>query len=474
MEKSSRANYFIKNTFIFALSNIATKTITFFLVPIYTGVLSTYEYGVVDLTTTVITIVLPLVTLNICEAVMRFALDKGADKARITQVGTNVYLIGCVVAILVIPLCGFFENLSSYSLLIYFYLITTAGSQLYLYDLRGKELLLQFSIGNILQTLLVAVLNVLFLVILKLGVAGYFVAYAIASLITMIYALAIGKSYKTFRLKKMNMLLFKSMAKYSVVLIPNSFMWWIMNSSDRIMVSAMVGVAANGIYAISYKLPSIVSIAAGVFIQAWSYSAIREEGSNDESKFNNQMFVYLTSISMFVGIALCTFMRPFLKVYVSDAYYEAWQYTPFLIIGCVYLTLGSFMATSYTVHKDSFGFLFSAMFGALFNIGLNYILIPYIQVYGAAFATCVSYMLVFAFRLIHTRKYMKYNIKNQEFIFGSIMLFGAATLMFIDNICGQAAQIAVFVISILFYLNAEKELVLRVKSSIKIQCSRRK
>lgn len=44
------------------------------------------------------------------------------------------------------------------------------------------------------------------------------------------------------------------MAKYSVVLIPNSFMWWIMNSSDRIMVSSMVSVAANGIYAVSYEM----------------------------------------------------------------------------------------------------------------------------------------------------------------------------------------------------------------------------
>lgn len=462
MGSNNRANYLKKNIFIFALGNIATKAITFFLVPIYTAVLSTYEYGVVDLTSTVITIAVPVATLNICEAVMRFALDKGADQKKITQVGTNVYLMGCIAGLLVISVCNLFENLSSHSGLIYLYMIAMAGSQLYLCDLRGKELLLQYSIGNILQTLLVAVLNILFLVVFKWGVSGYFAAYAIACFITMIYALVIGLGYKSFRLHRMDISLFKGMAKYAVVLIPNSFMWWIMNSSDRIMVSAMVSVAANGIYAVSYKLPSIVSIATNVFTQAWSYSAIKEEGSKDEANFNNQMLMYLTSISMLVGIGLCTIMKPFLKIYVSEAYYEAWQYTPFLIIGCVYLTLGSFMATSYTVHKDSFGFLFSAMFGALFNVAFNYILIPHIQVYGAAFATCVSYILVFVFRLFHTRKYLKYNIKTKEFIFGTVMLFATSALMFVDNVYGQVIQVLILVASILFYAVSEKALILKI------------
>lgn len=201
------------------------------------------------------------------------------------------------------------------------------------------------------------------------------------------------------------------MIKYSIVLIPNSFMWWIMNSSDRVMVSSMVGIAANGIYAVSYKLPTLVSTLTTIFNQAWSYSAIREEGTEDENEYNNKIFRTLIGIVMLIGIGLITFMKPFLSIYVAKEYYAAWKYTPFLTVGCVYLTLATFMATSYTVHKDSFGYLFSGMFGAIFNIVMNLALIPLIGVYGAAIATCISYMLVFVFRLFHTRKYIRYNIK---------------------------------------------------------------
>ena len=214
-----------------------------------------------------------------------------------------------------------------------------------------------------------------------------------------------------------------------------------MNSSDRVMVTYMVGAAANGIYAVSYKLPTLVSTLTGIFNQAWSYSAIREEGTSDETEYNNKMFRTLAAIAFMMGIGLLLLAKPFLKIYVSDSYYDAWRYTPFLIIGCVYLTLGTFMATSYTVHKDSFGYL-----GAVFNILLNFILVPVIGVYGAALATCISYIAVFMFRVFHTRKYIKYDIWYKEFILGSLLMILSAILMFVDDIKGFLFQLLILVL----------------------------
>lgn len=236
------------------------------------------------------------------------------------------------------------------------------------------------------------------------------------------------------------------MIRYSIVLIPNTFMWWIMNSSDRVMVTYMIGAAANGIYAVSYKLPTLVSTLTGIFNQAWSYSAIREEGTSDETEYNNKMFKTLSAIAFMMGIGLLLLTKPFLGVYVADSYYDAWKYTPFLIIGCVYLTLGTFMATSYTVHKDSFGYLFSGSFGAAFNILLNFILIPVIGVYGAALATCISYIAVFMFRVFHTRKYIKYDIMYKEFILGSLLMLVSAILMFVDGMKGFLLQLVILLI----------------------------
>lgn len=443
-----RNNYLIKNTIIFTLGNFGSKLISFFLVPLYTNVLTAAEYGVADLVATVGTIAIPILTLNISEAVMRFALDKDADKEKITQIGTRILLIGILVGLLIFPISGFFNKISQYSVYVYFYVVSLAASQLYLCDLRGKELLIYYAIGNVINTFFIAVLNILFLLVLKEGIEGYLEAYIIANVFTAMYAIIAGKGYKSFCFFEIDKKLLLQMIKYSIVLIPNSFMWWIMNSSDRIMVSSMVSVAANGIYAVSYKFPTLVSTLTTIFNQAWSYSAIREEGTADEGEYNNKIFKALIGMVMLIGIAMLTFAKPFLSVYVAKEYYVAWKYIPFLTVGCVYLTMASFMATSYTVHKDSFGFLFSGMFGAMFNIVMNFVLIPLIGVYGAAIATCISYILVFVFRLFHTRKYIEYRIYNKEFVMGSVILLMSAGLMFINNWIAFTLQLMLLVFTV--------------------------
>lgn len=446
MGSESRNRYLIKNTLIFTLGNIGSRMISFFLIPLYTNVLTTSQYGTVDLVTTISTVAGPMLTLNIAESVMRFGLDKDADKEKNTQCGSIVLFIAMIVGVILIPICQHISGVSDYAIYVYFYVISLSASQLFLCDLRGKELLLQYSFGNILQTLMIAILNILFLLVFKMETGGYLLAYIIANFIVAIYAVIAGKGYKAFSSHKTDRYKLREMIRYSVVLIPNTFMWWIMNSSDRVMVTYMIGAAANGIYAVSYKLPTLVSTLTGIFNQAWSYSAIREEGTSDETEYNNKMFRTLAAIAFIMGLGLLLLTKPFLKIYVSDSYYEAWKYTPFLIIGCVYLTLGTFMATSYTVHKDSFGYLFSGLFGATFNILLNFILIPVIGVYGAALATCISYIAVFIFRVFHTRKYIKYDIMYKEFILGSLLMFLSAILMFVDGMKGFFLQLVILLI----------------------------
>ena len=135
---------------------------------------------------------------------------------------------------------------------------------------------------------------------------------------------------------------------------------------------------------------------------------------------------------------------------------------PFLIVGCVSITLGTFMSTSYTVHKDSKGFLMSGLFGGILNIILNFLLIPIIGVYGAALATCISYVSVFVFRVFNTRKYMKYKVLTKEFLIGSLALVCSEILIYSNSIIAQAVQILILLIVIALY----KEIWLRLWNKV--------
>lgn len=198
MGSESRNRYLLKNTLIFTLGNIGSRMISFFLIPLYTNVLTTSQYGTVDLITTISTVAGPMLTLNIAESVMRFGLDKDADKEKNTQCGSIVLLIAMIIGLVLIPICRCITEVSDYAMYVYFYVISLSASQLFLCDLRGKELLLKYSLGNILQTLMIAILNITFLLVFKMETGGYLLAYIIANFIVAIYAIIAGKGYKAF------------------------------------------------------------------------------------------------------------------------------------------------------------------------------------------------------------------------------------------------------------------------------------
>ena len=412
-----RNKYLLKNTVIFSIGNFGTKIISFFLVPLYTNILTTREYGTVDLIYTIGMVLVPLLTLNIGESIMRFALDKDADCDKIMSTGITILIFGAIIGLLILPIANLFESVSNYSIYIYLYTLTLAFSQIFLCYLRGKEFLLKYSIGNIIQSLTIAIFNIIFLIGMKKGIEGYLMAYILANVCTGLYGFWAGKVNLVIKKYSIDIELSKNMIKYSVVLIPNSFMWWIMNSSDRMMVSAMISVTANGVYAVAYKIPTLLSTITTIFNQAWSYSAIREDESEDKEEYNNRVYDNLVTIVIVVATGLLMIMKPFLSVYVGKEYYAAWHYVPYLIVGFVFMTLGSFIATSYTVHKDSMGFLISGTVGAIINLILNFILIPMMGVSGAAFATCISYFGVFAYRIKDTQKYIKLRVfKRNKFV----------------------------------------------------------
>ena len=432
MKKVSKRNKkLIKNTVIFTIGNFATKCIAFFLVPLYTSVLMVSDYGNIDLMSTLCTMLVPLFTFNISESVLRYSLDKNIENNEILKIAKYILLfsfIPCCISYIVLLN---FKAYSSYAIYVFIYLYTLICSQVFLCALKGQEKLKLYTFGGVLSAFLAVVFNILFLAILKLGIKGYFLAHILSSLVTFIFAYIFTNAYKV-RIVGIDKKLMVQMVKYSSVLIPTSFMWWIMNSSDRIMVTSMISETANGIYAVSYKIPSLISTIIAIFNQAWLFSAIDEKDSKDKEIYTNKVFKLLFSFSFIIGIILLVVCKPFMKVYVSSDYYVAWKYMSFLIVGVIFQSLSTFISTSYSVQKDNKGFLFSGLVGAVVNIILNFILIPFIGVYGAAFATCVSYIVVFIYRVIDTKKYVYIHIFEKKYIISYFILLLAAISLYLD------------------------------------------
>lgn len=466
MKRENRNNYLMKNTIIFAIGNFGSKLITFFLVPLYTNILTVPEYGKIDLINVISTVIIPLVTLNISEAILRYSMEKDIDKDKVLNVGIAILIIASLIGIISYPLIFMFFSSLTESILLVFFTLTAMSSHIFLYSLRGREKLVEYAVISIIQTFLIAFFNICFLVILKAGINGYILTYIISNLLTSticLIKLDVIKVLKNFTFDKK---IAKEMIKYSVILIPNSLMWWIMNSLDRIMITSMINLDANGIYAVSYKIPTIVVTITSIFNQAWMFSAVKEKESHDKTEYTNSIYSALFYTIVTISIGLLLILKPLLSIYVGSEFFIAWEYTPVLIIGTVFLTLGTFISNEYTAHKDSLGFLKSSSIGAIANLILNFAFIPIIGIQGAAIATCISYITVYTYRIIDTRKYLKIKVLDLKKVICIILLLLSALFVYIDNNYSYILNTLIFILEVIITKDFWKKIFFVIKHKI--------
>ncbi len=406
MASKSRDEYLAKNTAIFAFGNICDKAIHFFLVPLCTSALSTEEYGTVDLMISVLAIINAFTMISIDTAVRRFLLDKDANVGKIKAVLYFWNFAGIIISTAIYFIMKAIPVFSQYALLMSFYTFSVCLFNSWSEYLKGRGYLLRDSICCVSITFIIAMLSIVTLKYMKMGIKGYFLPYIICYFIGATFAFILGKQYKHLNKISFDKNLFKKMTSFSFAIIPNSIMWWVMNSFDKIMVTSMISASANGIYSVSYKLPSLMSVFNSVIMKAWQFSAVKESESSDREEYNNKMFKFYFSSLALIFSGLLFILKPFTRLYVPAEYYTAWKYSPFLIMGLMYYTLGEFIGTIYYVEKDMKSNLFSSVIGAVVNVGLNFCLIPTVGINGAAIATCVSYIVLFVYRVINTKKYL--------------------------------------------------------------------
>ena len=142
--------------------------------------------------------------------------------------------------------------------------------------LKGNNqvlILVKVSISNV---VIIVLLNILFLTYLRLGIVGYFMSSIIAYTCTIIYTCIKINLIETLRSNSKDKNIEKNMKKYSIPMIFNSIAWWINSAADKYIVLWVCGVAQNGIYSMSYKIPTILMVVQNIFAQAWQISAVKE------------------------------------------------------------------------------------------------------------------------------------------------------------------------------------------------------
>ena len=407
--------YLLKNIGLLTISNFATKLLSFFLVPIYTSVLTTGQYGTYDLFNTTIGVLIPILTINAVEFVLRYSLDKSYNQNAVVTIGAKWMLVSSLVVIIFLVvnnIFGFIPLLQEYSIFFFWMYFSQALSGIMTSYARGSDHVAALSVSSVIASAITIFCNILFLIPLKMGLPGYFWANIIGPLFQCVYLVISMKIWKNMQFSANYAKQEKEMLKYSLPMIANSISWWINSVSDRYVVTWFCGIAANGIYSISNKIPSILSILQTIFNQAWTLSAVKDFDPNDESGFFANTYKIYNCI-LVIGCSLVIASDRILASFIyAKAFYSAWKYVPFLTIAVLFNALVGYLGGFFTAVKDSKAYAIASIVGAISNVVLNLILVPKFGTIGAAFSTAVSYIEAWIIRLIQSRKYvyLKINI----------------------------------------------------------------
>ena len=406
--------YLGKNTLIFAISSFGTKILSFLLVPLYTNVLSTEEYGTADLITTTATLLIFVLTINIADSVLRFTIERKHKQEEILSYGIRVITIGslwCTLGLGVVYLTHLISWPIYYYLFVLLYFSFTALYQVLTNYLRGTDKIAQVAIAGIISAAGIIAGNILFLLLFKIGVVGYLISLVLGPALASIYCIIIiGEPGRTYFINLCDKDTMKEMRSYCIPLIFNNIALWINAFLDRYFVTIYCGVGENGIYSVASKIPIILATCYTVFSQAWNLSAIKEFDPEDKDGFFSKTYSIYNALITIVCSILIVLNIPLARFLYQKEFFEAWRYSSVLLLSVMFNSLTIIIGSIFSAVKETKVIATTTVLSAVVNTVLNAVLIPTMGALGAAIATASAYLVMWAARLIMSRRYINLKV----------------------------------------------------------------
>jgi O-antigen/teichoic acid export membrane protein len=405
----SEARRLIKNTGIIAVGGAATKLVQFLLLPLYTSVLSTVEYGTVDYLNTVALFCVPAVSLLMDEALFRFLIDAGNfdDRKRMVTTSCAIVAVGCAL----LSLCSVIWMLLGFGggfLWVAMLVIAGVSLQMVSAILRGFGETVKYALLNFVASFAMIAMNVVFIAVFQWGVAGMLLATILAQAGSSFIFFIWFRMWRYMSISSLDRGLIGSFVRYSVPLIPNKVSWTIMNMSSRLVIMNALGAASAGIFAVSYKFPNVMDQIYGFFYMSWKESSARALNSDeDEAAFYNAVYRTLSRFMMSVVLCMTVLMPTAYSVLIDGAYREGLKYVPILLMATYFSNISGFYGGIFTAHKDTGIMGATTIVSAAICLALNLVMIPSVGLYGAAISTLVSMIVVNEYRRIKVRRHAR-------------------------------------------------------------------
>lgn len=430
-----RSKKFIKDIGIYAIGNLGSKLVTFLLVPLYTFYIEPASYGYYDLSFSIILILMPFLSIQLRDGGFRFLIEANNPTKR-RAIVTFVYkalTYNSIIAIGITVILAIFTQIYCLWYLCAF-LIAMSIYEVVIQVIRGLGYTKFYVAGGIMCSILIFVFSLIFVVWLKIGIQGIFLANILARILTIaILELRLHILQRYFRYKFNDKKINKEILKYCLPLLPGALGWWIVGSSNRFFIEHYLGLNENGLYAVALKFSAILETLAFIFYQAWQENALRHYNSSDRDKFfssvfNNYFYVLATLVILFPFAIRLNYFWLVDKVYAPSS-----EYIYLLSLVAMVYSMAAFFDMGYQCSKKTMRTLPGILIAAVVNLICNYFLIQEFQIYGVIFSSLVTFMALLIYRAFDTRKFFKLKYDKKTFLMFIITIISGTFYYFVES-----------------------------------------
>jgi O-antigen/teichoic acid export membrane protein len=338
-----------KDSVIYGIGTALRQLTALVMLPIYTRYLTPADYGVVELLTITITFVSIFIGLRISSAMFRYYVLAETLKEKNTIVSTVMYIIIATGSIGSLSLYIFAEPVAKllfgdvrylYELQLFSITIVLAAiADVGLSYIRARQLPVFFVTIGAIMLVLQVVLNVVFVVVLDMHVRGVVYSVLISSallasgLMTYLF-ICVGMRYSvTIAIK---------LIKFILPLIIAAIAAFYVNVGDRYFLRVFGGLAEVGIYALAWRISSILTAIFEAFQMSWAADQFEVVKKTNAREIYNQIFRVLAASLLITGTGIALFASDFFRIMTAPEFYGASNAVPILIFAIFFQIITGF------------------------------------------------------------------------------------------------------------------------------------
>ncbi|MEA5092062.1 hypothetical protein SDC9_12853 [bioreactor metagenome] len=445
---------FIKSTAIFFIGNMLSKIIVFVLLPIYTSYIPTAGYGYYDLSITYITVVTSLLFFDIWSSVLRFMYDNNnrEHKDKVVLSGSTIFAFSTITYIIIGILVAFLGDFQYLSLIL-LYGITNNLMLMYTFIARGVGKNTDFAISGLINTVVMATSNIIMLVALKMDFSSLYISAILGFLSQIIYLELRINILRNIKFKLFDMQLTKDMFRYTLPLCLNSVAYWLLTSFNRVVISQVLSVSDNGIFAVGNKFAAVIALVTTCFTYAWQDIAFaRKVNDSTNGAFYTKackMYLLFLCTGAVLAIPAVKIIFPYM---IDESYMAAEVLVPLSLITAVAAAYSTFVGNIFYAIKNTKAIFISMIISCVVNLLLCYWLVSVFGLNGANLSILISFIvnIIIRYRILHYLILFETNVR-QVILLGAWLVLTTIFFFWFGNLVNIGWFIVCFFVALFLF-----------------------